>query len=195
MRLQSRIGEAMTKNLGNLEKTIDLAKKTELFQEQTAFTAQMLRALEADKAKYLEKIQSENKIKDILQAEKLFLSAELIGSKKKQASIDTALRQWDEGLTAMSIVKNKNKYQGAYYTYGSAEKDAQDLPLDAFRKFIRSHLTRLDNSLASESSPSKATTLKQRQANLRTAESLYKEMQRQALQAIRNKKNERDQGR
>ncbi len=75
-----------------------------------------------------------------------------------------------------------------------SEKDIQKgLPLDAFRKFEKSHQTRLANLLKGNIPHLEKRIVQQRKENLKTCREVYMDMQRQAL-GLAVKDNDKDLG-
>lgn len=129
----------------------------------------------------LKVINASKKLKEIIDAEKLLLTTEAVKSQQQESSIKAALTEYGVGMNALSVVEDKEGYKKAHLTYPDKEKDSLGLPKDAFRKFIDGHLTRLRNKLSNPESQLQVELLKQRQANLKQANALYIEKQKEAL--------------
>ncbi len=119
----------------------------------------------------------------ILEIEKSILEHSLnnnANSAEMKSSLKTGLAELEAGLEFLQIVQNSDQYQAI--KRGSVPKDIQGgLPLDGFRKFERSHRTRLANLLKATTPIPEKNLLRQRIENLKTAREAYMDMQRKAL--------------
>ena len=164
----------MPSNIANLSDNIVATDYSLSIKENTA-EAKNYDELQAERLQILKDIHASKNLADILAAEKLLLATEAVKFKEQDSSIKTALKQFDAGKKALSLVDNKEAYKQAVSIYPEDTKDS-------FRKFIDSHQTRLTNRLKSpEISEIQGNLLQQRYANLTLANELYKEKQREAL--------------
>lgn len=116
--------------------------------------------------------------------ERLMLSYSLkfdANSPEEVKSLETAIMQLDEARRCLESLKSKPlAYKENEASYSSRRKEA-GLPLDAAREFIKSHLTRLTNSLAAKVPQSEKFILRQRKENLSVLRNAYIELQKNAL--------------
>jgi hypothetical protein len=89
-----------------------------------------------------------------------------------------------DALLALQVVEDNTLYKGVEKTYLHHSKyRINGLPKDAFHIACLSHRTRLQNILRVPGiDPIEKTLLKQRLANLKTAQSKYAAKQRKALE-------------
>ncbi len=120
----------------------------------------------------------------ILGVEKILLIQEretYANSPEMMNSVKPALADLEDANKAFALVTNDHAgYTKATEAFSSKDKE-NGLPLDACRKFISSHTTRLTNRLRGVSSVSEKNILRQRKINLASANKQYKGLQREAL--------------
>jgi len=102
------------------------------------------------------------------------------------SSLTQAKENFDDAFRALQVVENSDFYKEAEKTYphhkGFRIRSADGLPKDAFHFACGSHKTRLQNVLRSPGIDLiEKALLKQRFANLATAQSGYMEKQKKAL--------------
>jgi hypothetical protein len=97
-------------------------------------------------------------------------------------SLTKAIESFDDAFLALKAVEDKTLYQGAELTHPHNRKyRVSGFPKDAFHIACISHKTRLLNILRSPGiDPIEKALLKQRLANLTTAQSSYVEKQKKA---------------
>ncbi len=121
----------------------------------------------------------------ILALEGILLSAEreyLSESPDKEASLDNALVEMDAALLSLESVREQGSYRViARRHYGLQKNQIGGLPRDEARQFFRSHQTRFRNLGKGRMEDSERALLSIRAGNIKTAESVYKELQQQAL--------------
>ncbi|MDR2893457.1 MAG: hypothetical protein LBV80_10310 [Deltaproteobacteria bacterium] len=118
-----------------------------------------------------------------LGVEEMMLRQELasyINSPEQYKSVFGAIAQLQEAKNSLEVIKNPQIYQQGTKTYSGKDKEA-GLPLDSFRKFIKSHSTRFSNSMKSMLSVPEKNILRQRQENLGMVRDVYIGLQREAL--------------
>jgi hypothetical protein len=103
-------------------------------------------------------------------------------SKRQVSSLQNGL----DDLTAIEIgiecLRDTETYKKSSVAYFQQKVyDSQGLPKDPARLAFRSHLTRLENLDASKVDESEKAVLKERMLNIRAAERLYIEKQREVL--------------
>ena len=103
--------------------------------------------------------------------------------KDSLSSLTQAIQSFDDAFLALNVVNDKNLYQGAEQTHPHSKKyRVSGFPKDAFHIACIAHRTRLQNILRSPGIDSiEKALLKQRFANLSTAQTGYIEKQRKAL--------------
>ena len=170
----------MSNNILNLRDNIVVTDDMLIIKENTSEAIKYL-TRQKERLKILRDIHASNNFNDILNAEKLLIATELVISNEQEQSIKNALKEFDSGQKALTIVKDKEGYKKAYLTYPDKAIDGQGLPKDAFRIFIGSQQTRLSNKLKNPGSEIQAEILKQRKANMLLANNMYREMQKEAL--------------
>ncbi|MDR2965186.1 MAG: hypothetical protein LBU88_05370 [Treponema sp.] len=132
--------------------------------------------------------QSTTDPKTIILAEYTFLNQELQfcepTDKDSLSSLTQAIQSFDDAFLALQAVEDNNLYKGAELTYPHNKKyRISGFPKDAFHIACISHKTRLQNILRSPGiDPIEKSLLKQRFANLSTAQNGYIEKQKKALQ-------------
>jgi hypothetical protein len=99
------------------------------------------------------------------------------------SSLTQAKQNFDDALLTLQVVEDNNLYKGVEKTYLHQSKyRINGLPKDAFHIACISHRTRLQNILRVPGiDPIEKSLLKQRLANLKTAQSGYAAKQREAL--------------
>ncbi|MDR2893660.1 MAG: hypothetical protein LBV80_11390 [Deltaproteobacteria bacterium] len=133
--------------------------------------------------KQLKDVKATKDIKLILSVEEIMLRQEqaaYVNSPEESTSVATALNQIQEARTPLSIVADHDNYKLVASALSSAKKEA-GLPVDAFRDFLKSHLTRLNNRMTSNISVPEKNIVRQRQENLGMMREIYISMQHQAL--------------
>ncbi|WP_320170452.1 hypothetical protein [Maridesulfovibrio sp.] len=118
----------------------------------------------------------------ILKAEQIALiqEKEFANSAEMVNSIKPGLTQLDEARQSLELVHDSEAYHKAASTYAGKRKQG-GLPLDGFRKFIKSHQARLTNRLKADGSHEEKNILRQRKANLKVANEAYIKLQKKAL--------------
>ena len=103
------------------------------------------------------------------------------------SSLTQAIDSFDDAFLALKIVEDSTHYHSAERTYPRNKKyRLNGFPKDSFHIACIAHRTRIQNILRSPGiDPMEKTLLKQRFANLSTAQNGYSEKQKKALQ-IRN---------
>ncbi len=139
-------------------------------------------------ASFLE-IQTSADPQALILAEYTFLVQELSfcdkTDKDSLSSLTRAIEDFDDAFSALKTVEDKTLYQGAETTYPHYKKyRISGYPKDAFHLACISHKTRLQNILRSPGiDPIEKALLKQRLANLMTAQNSYIEKQKKALKS------------
>jgi hypothetical protein len=123
----------------------------------------------------------------IILAEVYFLTQQLEfcakGDTDTRNSLTYAIQAFRDALRALEVVEDAAGYKSAEKTYPTdPKKRIQGFPADAFHQACGSHKVRLHNTLRAPGieMPEKAL-LKQRAANMKTAQGAYVEKQRRAL--------------
>ena len=104
--------------------------------------------------------------------------------KDSLSSLTNAIADFDDAFLALEIVGNKTAYQYAEKTYPHHEKHRVKggFPKDSYHIACNSHKTRLQNILRAPGIDLiEKALLKQRLANLTTAQNSYIELQKKAL--------------
>ena len=123
----------------------------------------------------------------IILVEYTFISQELQfceeTDKDTQSSLTQAIQTFDDAFFALEVVEDSTLYKGAEKTYPHSSKyRINGFPKDSFHIASISHKTRLQNILRSPGiDPIEKALLKQRFANLSTAQNGYIEKQRKAM--------------
>jgi hypothetical protein len=124
----------------------------------------------------------------LILAEYTFITQEFqLCDKADKDSLDSltiAISNFDDAFLALQIVENKTLYQGAEKTYlhGKKHRVKDGYPKDAYHNACLSHQTRIRNTLrAIGIDPIEKALLKQRHANLKTAQNAYVEKQKKVL--------------
>ncbi len=157
----------------------DAISKTELY----------LRGVENKKAICNELIsaRSSNDISNILGHEKLLLRMEKenrITSSDQLSSVNKGLERVQDAERAI-IALNSGHYAGLCMGLASKDYDSEGLPLDGFRKFVKSQSISLTNRKKADSEAEKKEILTERINNLKHAESMYKALQRAEITRIK----------
>ena len=99
------------------------------------------------------------------------------------SSLTKAIQSFDDAFLALKIVENDTLYQAVEQTYPHDKKyRVNNFPKDSFHIACIAHRTRLQNILRAPGiDPIEKALLKQRFANLSTAQSGYIEKQKKAL--------------
>ncbi len=133
---------------------------------------------------FLNEVGKSGSPKIILGVEKILLLQEretYANSPEMMNSVKPALADLEDANKAFALVTNDHAgYAKATEAFSSKDKK-KGLPLDACRKFISSHTTRLTNRLRGVSSVPEKNILRQRKINLAAANKQYKDLQREAL--------------
>ena len=125
--------------------------------------------------------------KAIILAEYTFISQELqfcdATDKDTLSSLTQAIQNFDDAFLALEVVEDSALYQGTEKTYPHNSKyRISGFPKDAFHIACIGHRTRLQNILRAPGiDPIEKALLKQRFANLATAQNGYLEKQKKAL--------------
>ena len=121
----------------------------------------------------------------ILELERILLLAEreyLDEAPKKVASLNNGMEELDAALTALASVRNQDSYRKvASHHYSLSKNQIGGLPRDQARQFFKSHQTRFRNLEKGRMEDSERALLSVRASNIKIAESVYKELQQQAL--------------
>lgn len=131
----------------------------------------------------LKKVHGCEDVSLLLGIEKMLLIQEqthYANSPEEVSSIKKALIQLDEAKTFFPCVHDHKIYKNVTLSYSGRRKE-NNLPLDCFREFIKSHSTRLTNRLAAPLPIPEKNLLRQRKDNMRVAKELYIDFQRKAL--------------
>jgi hypothetical protein len=99
---------------------------------------------------------------------------------KAGASLSKALKEFDEAFLALEVLQNPEGYASAEKTYSTRpEFRYRGMPKDAFHVACAGHKARINNILKSPGiNLLEKELLKQRYANMETAQSVYLEMQK-----------------
>ena len=123
----------------------------------------------------------------IILAEYTFISLEFQlcdeTDKDSQSSLTQAVQSFDDAFLALKIVEDGSLYQGAEQTYPHSQKyRVGGFPKDAFHIACIAHRTRLQNILRAPGIDAiEKALLKQRFANLSTAQNSYIEKQKAVM--------------
>ena len=123
----------------------------------------------------------------IILAEYTFISQELPFCDKTDtdslSSLTQAIQSFDDAFLALEIVEDSTLYQAAEKTYPHNTKNREKgFPKDSYHIACNAHRTRIRNILRSPGiDPIEKALLKQRFANLATAQKGYIEKQKKAL--------------
>ena len=123
----------------------------------------------------------------IILIEYTFLSQELQFCEEtdtdSRSSLTQAIQSFDDAVLALEAVEDNTLYQGAEKTYPHSNKyRISGFPKDSFHIAALAHRTRLQNILRAPGiDPTEKALLKQRYANLSTAQNGYMEKQKKAL--------------
>lgn len=102
-------------------------------------------------------------------------------SPEEKQSLAAGIEQAAEAAKCLHLISNNPEGYAAFSAdlYGSKDREA-GLPLDPFRKFLKSQSARLTNRLAGEGSHNKKLILRQRKMNLGIIKECYIELQQKA---------------
>ncbi len=131
----------------------------------------------------LSKIRKEENVETILATEKAILRNTLkfyANSQEMKSSLKAGLEDLKVAQKSLEIVQNSSAYQ-AVKDAMSRKDIVQGLPQDGFRKFEKSHQTRLSNLLKTSLSTKEKALIRQRKSNLKVAKEKYMELQRKVL--------------
>jgi hypothetical protein len=135
-----------------------------------------------------QKVQALVEPDNMILAEYTFLSQELSCCDKNDIdslnSLTRAIADFDDAFLALKTVEDKTLYQGAETTYPHRKeyRESGVYPKDAYNIACNSHRTRIKNILRAPGiDPIEKALLKQRLANLTTAQNSYIEKQRKVL--------------
>ncbi len=131
----------------------------------------------------LKESRADKDIKMALGIEMMLLHDELAkyaNSPEEAGSIKAALEQLAEAQKSLAVIQEPQSYRAATATYSGKRMEA-GLPLDSFREFLKSHVTRLSNRLAGPFSMLEKNILRQRKENLSMVKDAYITMQRNVL--------------
>ncbi|GBU28606.1 hypothetical protein R84B8_02166 [Treponema sp. R8-4-B8] len=123
----------------------------------------------------------------LILAEYAFITQELQlcdkSDKESISSLTRAIRFFDDAFLALQAVEDKQQYQGTEKTIPHDLKyRVKGFPKDSFHIAFNGHKTRIQNILKTPGlDPIEKDLLKQRLANLSTAQTAYLESQRKAL--------------
>lgn len=109
-------------------------------------------------------------------------------------SLEAALVELTATEKMMPIIKNPSLYAVVDQSHGHPKTRNGGLPLDAARKFFKSHSARLLNQDKSRLDAEEKRILDVRKQNMRTAGKLYAAMQEQTLGAAPTRVRENDMG-
>jgi hypothetical protein len=129
-----------------------------------------------------------NDIKTIIQAQLTFVKQDLAfcdsGNKYAAKSFQASVTDLQDSLNSLTILEIKGLYPAADKTY-STRREAdrtENLPKDVVHKTLNSEVARMRNSLASNAvSPIEREFTQQRIENMKHAQELYKQLQREVL--------------
>ncbi len=131
----------------------------------------------------LEKLEQLADVALILFAEKVILQNALkfyANSPEMKNSLNAGLEDLEDAQNSLKTVQEPAQYK--IVKKAMSKKDiAQELPLDGFRKFERSHQARLSNLLKTTLSTEEKSLVRQRKNNLKAARNAYMSMQQKAL--------------
>ena len=133
---------------------------------------------------FLRQHAAEKDIHTLLDDERVMLRHSLkfdANSPEEAQSLKAASSQLDDAAKCLDVVCHDPKgYKASARTYPTKKKEGE-LPLDAFRDFLKSHSARLANRLAGKGSPSEKLLLRQRKDNLSLIRECYIDLQKKAL--------------
>jgi len=131
--------------------------------------------------------QSTGDPKTIFLAEYTFISQELQLCDKSDEdtinSLNNAVQGFDDAFLALEVVNDKTLYQAVEKTHPHSKKyRVKGFPKDSFHVACGSHIARIKNILKTPGlDPIEKSLLKQRLANMSTAQTGYVELQKKAL--------------
>ena len=133
----------------------------------------------------LKEVEEQSSIHEILAVERAILMLEdrvYVNSQEMQDSNMWAVAGIDEALVCLAQLESQDQYIISVPVFSVSDKQ-NGLPLDAFRKFVQSHLSRLTGLLRSVSSEAEKDIIRQRRKNISTAERVYIKHQENALKS------------
>lgn len=132
----------------------------------------------------LQQAAKDRDIDTILALERVLLLAELhfLGeSRGRINSLDAGIIDLEVSITMVGRVRDHDYYQRVNEDLRAKKHRKGELPNDAGRQAFRSHIARLKNFGIGRLEDSERELLNTRTKNIRVAESIYKELQEQAL--------------
>ena len=142
------------------------------------------------RTKLLSVLHDAAKLQDIdalLAIERIFLEEErehLAESPKKTASLNKAVREIDAAITMLTHVRSPDDYRLADIYFSLPHNRLHDLPKDQAHQFFASHATRLGNAEKHRLEDGERKLIVARIDNIKMAQQLYTEFQRQALAGV-----------
>ena len=142
------------------------------------------------RTKLLSVLHDAAKLQDIdalLAIERIFLEEErehLAESPKKTASLNKAVREIDAAITMLTHVRSPEDYRLADIYFSLPHNRLHDLPKDQAHQFFASHATRLGNVEKHRLEDGERKLIVARIDNIKMAQQLYTEFQRQALAGV-----------
>lgn len=159
-------------------------------QERSSVVVEYRQGLEST-LELLKEIEQISDVTLILLTEKVILRNDLYfyaNSIEMRNSLMAGLEDLAVAQNALKTLQNPDDYRIVKATMSKKDM-ARGLPLDGFRKFERSHQTRLSNLLKTLLSTEEKSLIRQRKNNLQAARESYIKMQQNAL-GIRGKTEE-----
>ncbi len=153
-------------------------QKKESTSEAMAYQKNLTAMLET-----LRDVQKQASIEGILEVERAILNYEnetVVNSAEMADSNKWAIAGMEEALVCVDYLTNQDRYADTVPVFSLSDTQ-NGLPLDAFRKFVQSHSSRLTGHLRSVSSELEKEVIRQRRENLATAEAAYIHKQDNAL--------------
>ena len=142
------------------------------------------------RTKLLSVLHDATRLQDIdalLAIERIFLEQErehLAESPKKTASLNKAVREIDAAITMLTHVRSPDDYRLADIYFSLPHNRLHDLPKDQAHQFFASHATRLGNVEKHRLEDGERKLVVTRTDNIKMAQQLYTEFQRQALAGV-----------
>lgn len=173
-------GLIINEYLGHLNRDRQAANAMEQSELATLREGGLLKTLAS-----LREAAAHNDIQTLLALEQASLRHALrfdANSPEEKRSLAAGIEQSAEALRCLALLCDRPEEYAKYSQdlYGAKDR-AAGLPLDPFRKFIKSQAARLTNRLAGEGSLNKKSILRQRKENLSVINNRYMELQRRAL--------------
>ncbi len=100
---------------------------------------------------------------------------------QEKSSLKAGIQRTEEATRALQGVRRGSEYEARLLTTAKKDLDRDGLPKDSFRTFVTGQIASLNNQLRTPADRIEKDILEQRIENLRTAETLYKGLQKQAL--------------